>query len=148
MGVVLLGAGCGQGSYTNSTTNPASIDPAATSTTNDPPVETEPTQAYVDSVEVVILESFPVQVQVHIKGHFSNGCGQLGDIKTERNGNVFNVKVQGEQPVGAICTQALKPFEEQIGLDVLGLKKGTYTVDVNGVKKDFTLDADNILKEE
>jgi hypothetical protein len=43
------------------------------------------------------------------------------------------------------ASAAVLLVEEMIGLGVVGLKAGTYTVDVNGVTGTFTLDVDNAL---
>ena len=100
-------------------------------------------EATVESMEVLILESFPVQVNVQVSGYLGDGCTELGAIDTERVDDTFNVTVHTERPADAICTQQLVAFEETISLDVQGLEAGTYTVDVNGVTGTFTLDVDN-----
>jgi len=103
-------------------------------------------RAYIETIDILILESFPVQVRVVAKGYFSDGCGRIDQIHTVRTGNTFNINITKNTPlVGVFCTQAIVPFEEVIELDVYGLKAGTYTVDVNGVTDTFKLDVDNIL---
>ncbi|MEN8217424.1 MAG: hypothetical protein ABFS56_13865 [Pseudomonadota bacterium] len=101
-------------------------------------------RAHIETIDIVILESFPVQVRVVAKGYFSDGCGRIDQIHTIRAGNSFNITIT-TRSVGEACTQALVPFEEVIELNVYGLKAGTYTVDVNGVTDTFKLDVDNIL---
>lgn len=101
--------------------------------------------APVENIDILILESFPVQVQVIAKGNLPDGCTVIDQKTQKRVGNTFTVLITTKRPQDAICTLALKPFEERISLDVAGLPKGTYTVDVNGVKKTFKLDADNKL---
>jgi len=99
--------------------------------------------AIVDSIEILILESFPVQVNVAIKGSLRNGCERIDQIFKEYVEDDFKITLITTQDQDAICTQALVPFEQTIGLDVLGLEAGIYNVDVNGIASTFTLQIDN-----
>jgi inhibitor of cysteine peptidase len=99
--------------------------------------------AIVERVEILILESFPVQVRAQVQGYLADGCTALDTITLEREDNIFQVRITTLRPVGQICTEALVPFEESIGLDVLGLPAGEYTVDVNRTIATFRLDVDN-----
>ncbi|TGC07889.1 hypothetical protein [Methanolobus halotolerans] len=103
--------------------------------------------AGVEEVEVMVLESFPVQVRAVATGYHPDGCTEIDEDNTtiERDGNTFNVNLRTIRPRDAICTQALVPFEQTIDLDVYGLEKGIYTVNVNGVEETFELTADNII---
>ena len=103
--------------------------------------------ANVENIEIMILESFPVQVQVKATGNLPDGCTEIHEIETEREGNTFKVSISTKRPRDAICTQALVPFTETIPLEVRGLEAGTYTVDVNGVTDTFELATDNVIEE-
>ncbi|HIH75616.1 MAG TPA: protease inhibitor I42 family protein, partial [Methanosarcina sp.] len=94
-----------------------------------------------------ILESFPVQVNVIAEGYLPDGCTEIDEIETEREGNVFNITITTKRPKDAICTQAIENFSETIPLEVQGLSAGNYTVNVNGVTGSFELTVDNILEE-
>lgn len=98
----------------------------------------------VDAVQVMIMESFPVQVSITVNGNKSVPCVELLPAAVVRSGNVFNV-VLAETVLGPAesCIAVLDPFEENISLDVLGLSAGDYSVVVNGVSAEFTLDMDN-----
>ncbi len=105
-------------------------------------------RAMVDSVDVVLKESFPVQVDVLVKGNLPDGCTELGDIKQQLVAKTFNVTLETRKlkDTEVMCTQALVPFEETIALEnVVGISAGEYTVDVNGMKKTFTMDVDNYI---
>jgi len=102
--------------------------------------------ASVKSIEIVVLESFPVQVNVIVHGEFPDSCTDIGKVTTTREGSVFIVTIITRRPSDAVCAQVITPFERIIPLDVVGLKKGIYTVDVNGVRGTFELQADNILQ--
>jgi inhibitor of cysteine peptidase len=103
--------------------------------------------APVAGIEILILESFPVQVQVVARGNLSDGCTTIDGVTQERDGNAFRVTITTVRPVGMECTLELVPFERAIALDVYGLPAGVYTVDVNGVSDTFELAVDNVPQE-
>ncbi|MCC7576997.1 MAG: hypothetical protein KK926_09220 [Methanomethylovorans sp.] len=103
--------------------------------------------ASVDNVQVLIMESFPVQVSVEATGYLPDGCTDIGNVTTTKDGNTFYVEIGTIRPRDALCTQALVPFTRSVPLDVYGLEKGVYNVDVNGKTASFELSADNILSE-
>jgi len=104
--------------------------------------------ATVESLEIIILESFPVRVEVLVSGYLPDGCTELDEITVEREGQDFILIVHTRHPTGDIaCTQALVPFEETVGLDVVGLKAGTYTVIAQEQEATFTLDVDNEISD-
>lgn len=100
--------------------------------------------AYIETVEIQILESLPVQVVVVAKGNLSDSCQQLDKINTVQAGNKFTITI-GKKSIDEqmMCAQALVPFEKRIPLNVTGLKAGTYSVNVNGINQSFKLDVDN-----
>ncbi|NOQ15330.1 MAG: hypothetical protein GQ583_12745 [Methyloprofundus sp.] len=106
------------------------------------PTVIEKPKAHIETIEILILESFPLQIHVLAKGYFSNGCGRIDSIDTAKSANLFTVTIT-TRSVGETCTQALVPFEETIPLDVNGLKAGVYKVDVNGISGAFELAIDN-----
>lgn len=102
-------------------------------------------EAVVESVDALILESFPVQVNVVAVGYLPDGCTTIGEVTSQQNGNEFKVTITTERPADAMCTEAIVPYEEVIPLDVAGLPAGQYTVTVNGVSTTFELAIDNVL---
>jgi len=109
------------------------------------PIVAEKPKAHIENIEILILESFPVQVHVIAKGYFINGCEQLDQMDIDKSDNTFTVTMTTKF-VGEVCTEALVPFEEVIPLKVNGLKAGIYTVDVNGITDTFELAIDNIIQ--
>ena len=103
--------------------------------------------APVEEIEIVILESFPVQVQVIARGNLPDPCTEISEVLQEKEGNAFFITIKTYRPPG-LCIQVLAPFEEVIPLEVYELPAGTYTVDVNGVQGTFNLEVDNILLKE
>lgn len=99
--------------------------------------------AQIDSIQVLLLESFPVQARAVIQGNLPDGCTQLNQVSQQRQGNVFHITLTTARPTDRMCTLALVPFEQIVPLDVLGLPAGTYTVIANDAQTSFKLDADN-----
>ncbi len=126
-------------------------------TSEDTPVTNTPTvdrnkyeigeQAMVESVEPIFLESFPLQVHVHIKGNLRDGCTGIYRTDSIRENNTFNVRILTIREKDVACTQALVPFEINVPLDVSGLPAGTYQVLVYDVTAEFTFTQDNIIRE-
>jgi inhibitor of cysteine peptidase len=104
--------------------------------------------AHIDRIEIFLLESFPVQVHVHISGLLQDSCTARDDMTQWRSGNTFFVRITTIRPTDAICADMVTPFEERLALDVYGVPAGTYRVDVNGVQETFTLAVDNAINSE
>ena len=116
-------------------------------TTPDQPVA--PWKAPVESIEILIMESFPVQISVLVRGDLPGGCTEIDQINQgdDLANNSFWIEITTIRSTDEPCIQSLVPFEENIPLDVYGLPAGTYTVEVNEViTSTFTLDVDNVLQ--
>ena len=98
----------------------------------------------VESADVLIMESFPVQVSVAVSGNKSVPCVELLPAAVARQGSVFTI-ILAETVLGPAesCIAVLEPFQTNVSLDVLGLSAGTYTVRVNSLETEFTLTMDN-----
>jgi len=116
-----------------------------------PDIEMVTADAAVEAAEVLVAESFPVQVFVVIQGYLRDGCETLSGEPTAPvavgpNG-VFDVPISVVTPAdksAILCLAVVKPFEKRIALDVEGLKAGTYTININGaLKLSFELAVDN-----
>ena len=104
--------------------------------------------ATVESVQILTLESFPVQINVQVRGTLPNDCTEIEGIVSQSDGSHFEIAITTVQQPGEPCTAEALPFEEMVPLAVAGLDAGTYSVTVNGVQGAFTLDVDNRLPEE
>jgi len=104
--------------------------------------------AVVDDVQIMVMESFPLQISVTATGNLPDGCTFIDEenIEVVNNGNVFDIALKTKRPKDVMCTQALVPFEVNIPLDVYGLEKGVYTVNVNGVTETFEFTVDNVME--
>lgn len=98
----------------------------------------------VDSLDILVMESFPLQISVAVSGHKSVPCVQLLTPAVSFKDNRFLVTL-AESQLGPAesCIAVIDPFETAVALDVIGLKAGTYGVTVNGVETEFTLQSDN-----
>ena len=105
--------------------------------------------ATVESLKVVLLESFPLQAQAEVTGYFPNGCIELHEISAEQQEMNFILTITTRRPTGDMaCTEALVPFEEVVALDIEGLVAGTYHVIAQDREVKFELVVDNVLQEQ
>jgi len=104
--------------------------------------------ANVNDIEILLLESFPVQVHAVARGEHPDSCTKVDKVTTSREGDTFFVTITTSRPADAMCAQVMTPFEEVVAPDVVGLKAGVYTVDINGVRDTFELQTDNIIEDD
>lgn len=94
--------------------------------------------AVVESIEILLLESFPLQVNAVIRGTLPDaGCTSLASVEQAREGNTFKLTLVTTTDPLALCAQALTPFEEVVALDVKDLPAGEYVVNANGFEQTF-----------
>jgi inhibitor of cysteine peptidase len=88
-------------------------------------------QAFVDSADILVMESFPPQFSLHIQGALPTPCHQLRvEVAAPDSQNLIQVSVYSVVDPAVICTQVLAPFDVTVPLQ--GYSTGTYTVIVNG----------------
>ncbi len=90
--------------------------------------------APIESVEVLFLESFPVQHRLHVVSGLPSGCAQFVGVEVERQGTVFTVTVTNSVPAPGqqvACTMIYGYHESNVDLGS-DLEAGTeYTVHAN-----------------
>ncbi len=91
----------------------------------------------IQSVDVLVAESAPPQISVKITGIIPDSCTKARDPETHRDGSTFTITIIGERPTGMACAQMVSLYEQTIQLGTLD--PGSYTVTVNGVRKDFQI---------
>jgi hypothetical protein len=123
----------------------ADTDPTGEPSLLDPPAVEGGEGVYIDSVEVLILESWPVQFVALVRGHLADGCTTIEEIRVGRTAeaNRFEITIVTARDPEAMCTMALVPFEESVELSIDGLPAGTYEVEAHGVSAEFELPANN-----
>jgi inhibitor of cysteine peptidase len=100
--------------------------------------------AVVESLSLVVMESYPVQVRVSLVGYLPDACTEIHEITAEREDDTFFLDVVTRRPTGdVLCAMVITPFEEDIDLEVRGLPAGDYDVVYNDLSESFSLDTDN-----
>lgn len=88
-------------------------------------------EAYIDSNELLILESFPLQFMLSLKGNLPTPCAQLRVLinKPDAENKIF-VEVYSVTNPDQICAQVLSPFDVNVSLG--SFPAGKYILFVNG----------------
>lgn len=95
-------------------------------------------QLNIDSIEIRIAESSPVQVFANVKGSLGDGCTSLGAITQKRSGNTIDVTVGVNHSGAQVCTAIAQLVDQNIQLEG-EFPPGNYTVRVNGMERTFTV---------
>ncbi|MCB0118663.1 MAG: hypothetical protein KDD72_06510 [Anaerolineales bacterium] len=87
---------------------------------------------YIDSVELLTLESYPLQFMLSIKGNLPTPCNQLriSAGQPDATNNRIDVEVYSVANPDRMCTQVLSPFEANYPLG--SFPTGKYSIWVNG----------------
>jgi len=93
----------------------------------------------IESVEVLILETFPVQATAHVQGTLGDGCTEFHSLTQSRAGNEITVTILKKRPREAVCIQIAKLYEANIPLQGQ-YPPGKYLLRVNGFEKAFSTD--------
>lgn len=97
------------------------------------------TTFFVESVEVRILESDPVQVEAVVRGQLADACTTMTDATVELQDKTYIVTLQTTRPADQMCAQVLTPFEQVVPLGTPDPATGSYDVQVGDVVQSFTL---------
>jgi len=94
----------------------------------------------VESVEVRILESFPVQVSASVSGYLRDGCETLGATTQSRSGNTITVTIATDRDTSdRACIQVISRVQQDVRLEG-AFPSGTYVLRVNGLERTFRVD--------
>ena len=89
--------------------------------------------AFVDTSEIVMMESNPVQVVLKVNGTLPTPCHELrAEVSEPDENNQINVELFSLTKPGKMCIQVLEPFETSIPLG--SYQSGDYTVYINGTE--------------
>jgi hypothetical protein len=151
VGLLAMGllAACGSGemvpppdptrSLDSSVQSPA-LPPGEATQTSARPFDPQPGDAdlqrgnvYLDQSEVLLLESFPPQVAVHLVGNLPTPCHSLRvAVKEPDAENKIHLDVYSVVAGDVVCAEVLQPLDQTI---VLGTyPAGQYSVLVNGTQ--------------
>jgi hypothetical protein len=88
-------------------------------------------EAYIDSSDILLLESQPVQVQLLLNGNLPNPCYQLrAQVLNPDDQNRIDIEVYSVVDPEMICAEVLEPFEARIPIG--SYSDGIFTVWLNG----------------
>ena len=95
-----------------------------------------PGPAWVDDVEFIFLESWPVQVRAIVRGTLPSPCDTVvWDVRQTSAGAEVTISSAGA--ADEVCIAVLEPFE--VIVDVGDYTSGTYSVIINGEAHEFTI---------
>ena len=90
-------------------------------------------EVFTTSQELLVKESYPLQVSLHLTGSLPTPCHQLKvDVSEPDADNIIVVDAYSLVDPNEMCIQVLKAFDETIPLSSYG--DGTYTVVLNGAE--------------
>jgi hypothetical protein len=88
-------------------------------------------EVFLDSVQILVLESFPPQFMLNVSGSLPTPCHELrAEVSDLDAQNRIEIELYSLVDPDVICVQVLEPFEENIYLGTF--PTGTYVVLVNG----------------
>lgn len=87
--------------------------------------------AYVDSTDLLVMESYPLQYDLNVKGSLPTPCHQLRVRvdQPDRQGNIVIEAYSVANP-DRMCAQVLAPFE--VNLSLGSYPPGKYQLHLNG----------------
>ena len=116
--------------------DPADDDTTTTTRPGEPGVTRGP--AYIDSVELLMLESWPVQVHAQVKGNLPTPCHRVAwDVSDPDASGRIVLDIHSTTDADVICVEVLEPFEQSISIG--SFTSGSYVLVVNGVEYPFTI---------
>lgn len=88
---------------------------------------------YIDSAQLLVLESFPIQLQLVLQGNLPTPCHLWHyEIAPANAQGQIHVSLYTTVDPLARCVQVLQPFDETISIPLEGLQDGSYEVWLNG----------------
>jgi hypothetical protein len=111
----------------------------ATACGDDQPADTTTirSEAYVESVDLQFLESYPVQVRAIISGNLPTPCHRIGWEFDALSSVAPAVIVYSTVEPDAMCAEVLEPFE--ITIDLGSFETGDHVAVINGATHPFTI---------
>ena len=147
--LLLVVAACGQSEAGGASTEPTTTTAPGTTSPDTPTNSgssstTLPTpggqkgQAFVDSVDLLLLESYPVQVRATLHGSLPTPCHSLAWTLGEPvpDGRIV-LEVYSRYDPTQVCAQVLQPFEKSV--PVGSFTSGSYVLVLNGVEYPFSI---------
>lgn len=90
---------------------------------------------FIDSADLLIAESYPVQPSLHITGNLPTSCASFHysyTIGAETDRFRIDLNAWSESNPELMCAQVLEPLDETLPIDMNAASDGTYSVWLNG----------------
>ncbi|MEX2426443.1 MAG: hypothetical protein WD401_06730, partial [Thermomicrobiaceae bacterium] len=87
------------------------------------------------SVNVLLAESFPVQVFIEVTGYLPDPCWKPQEPAIREDGARIEVEIVAERNANDMCAQAIEDYQNNIALGTMD--PGKYVVSVNGTEQQF-----------
>lgn len=112
---------------------PAPVEEPAKFEPRDSDSDLERGEVFIDSTDMLIMESYPVQIMLVLKGNAPTPCHQVRIMANPPDDqNNIQVEVYSVFDPEQVCIQILEPIEANFNLG--SFLTGSYTVFVNGEK--------------
>lgn len=92
----------------------------------------------INSVDVNVMESNPMQLSIEVAGEHPDGCDLPVMVDQERDDDTVFISIYREVPADMMCPMMLNPYEATIKIDG-SFESGKYKIDVNGVVKSIDI---------
>lgn len=124
LSLIVLISACGGGvdqPIDSTTLTPSTTAPAA--------IPDDAGPVFVETTDILLMESFPVQVVLHVIGNLPTPCHQAV-WEVEDDGTTISVRLASVTEPDDLCAQVLEPFDISIPLG--DFESGTRVVTLNG----------------
>lgn len=95
--------------------------------------------ATISELSIVNGVGSPLPIHIVLTAELPRTCGQLGEMRINRDGNTFFVRLIAEIPAQTECNNDKLPVRVEIPMNIAGLIEGSYQVNVNGTVTSFDL---------
>lgn len=90
-------------------------------------------QVFISNADLLIMESYPVQISLSVSGELPTPCHELvSEVDAPDEENRIHVSVASMFDSDEACIQVLEAFSTQLSIDMQGANDGIYSVWVNG----------------
>lgn len=108
-------------------------DPQPPQTTPTIPENAQRGEVFISDAQLLVMESYPVQVQLRISGELPTPCHQFqADVAEADANNEVHVQVYSLVDPEIMCVQVMEPFEEGVAIPMQGQADGKYSLWLNG----------------
>ena len=92
----------------------------------------------IKEIEILIAESFPVQVTVEVTGYLTDSCTEHHETHQAREGNTITIQITTKRPKDSVCATVITEYQERVSIG--SSPPGDYKVIVNGMEQEFRVD--------